>query len=339
MKSAASRASLWGPLKSLGSALTGIAALVALLLTAAPAAQAAPQWDDGVAATSTLQNCFSFEDEYGAGAYVGQYVDASNLPKPGEAFYVHVVFEALTEAFCEVGQSAELDLVLPPGVSVSPGPGHPIRCLYSDNGGESEQPNPTCPTHTVAGTYGPMLPPGDGGGPWSLPVGRTFEVQVPLVSTRKLDVTGGSCQETLQQVALDTSDCLLAALHVIDGQSDPWLLPHKQLFVEEGSAVATGLKLGGLRLNRRRGTGALTVKVPAAGTVVLVGSKQLRGARRKVGAAGTVKLPLRPKGKAKRQLARRGRARITVRVRFAPKGGGSHHTKTRKVTLVERRHS
>ena len=319
MKSGGTRATSRKPLRSFGAALIGIAAMLALL-AAAPAAQAALQWDDGVAATSTLQNCFSFEDEYGAGAYVGQYVDAADPPKAGEPFYVHVVFEALTEAFCEVGQSAEVDLVLPPGVSVSPGPGHPIRCLYSDDGGESEQPNPTCPTHTVTGTYGQMLPPSDGGGPWSLPVGRTFEVQVPLVSTRKLDVTGGSCQETLQEVALDSKRlprrCPARDRRPVRSLA---LAPQAALRRSRLRRRRRGFSLGKLHLNRRRGTGALTVKVPAAGTVVLVGSKQVRGARRKVGAAGAVKLPLRPKGKAKRQLARRGRVQLTVRVRFAPK--------------------
>jgi hypothetical protein len=219
------------------AAIAVVALTLGALAAQPPSALAAPEWNDGEPAISVLQNCLTGDFEYGAGAFVGQYVDRANLSRPGEVFYGHILFEALTEAFCPVEQHAEVDLVLPPGVSIAPDAAHPIRCNYSEDNGETEHPNPTCPTHAVNGTYGPMLPPEDGGGAWSLPVGTIFEVQVPLVSTRSLDVTGGTCQSTTADLVSRSSDCLVGAVHIIDGQTDPWLVPSQQLFVAPAPAA------------------------------------------------------------------------------------------------------
>src|SRR4051794_18550506 len=68
-------------------------------------------------------------------------------------FYGHADFGATTDTACSSGdQVAELDIILPPGVSLAVDAAHPISCLYADNDGPKAN-YPTCPTHTIAGAY------------------------------------------------------------------------------------------------------------------------------------------------------------------------------------------
>jgi hypothetical protein len=54
--------------------------------------------------------------------------------------------------------------------------------------------------------------------------------------------------------------------------------------------------------------------------------------RKAAPAARTVKLAVRPKGKAKRRLARAGKLTVKVAVTYRP-SGGSPATKTKKISL------
>jgi hypothetical protein len=223
-------------------AAAGAFALAAALALAS-AADAAVQWNDGQQTTSTLYDpCLGIE-EYGALAYAGYRADPSNLPNAGQVFYGHAVFGAATQVGGGCGggdQHAELDLVLPPGVSLAVNGSHPIYCFYEDSG-QPEVRNPTCPTHTVRGTYGPQLPARDGGGPWDVPAGRLLEVQFPLVSNRQLKgPAGGNCPQDLSDLQTERqNDCLITALHVADGDTDPWLLPDEYLFINPASRTVT----------------------------------------------------------------------------------------------------
>jgi DNA-binding beta-propeller fold protein YncE len=77
---------------------------------------------------------------------------------------------------------------------------------------------------------------------------------------------------------------------------------------------------GRLTLNKRRGTAVLFVSVPGPGRLLLKG-KGIRTVRRAVRAAGKVRLPINPTGKAKRALARTGTIRLKAKVTFTPTGG------------------
>lgn len=90
-------------------------------------------------------------------------------------------------------------------------------------------------------------------------------------------------------------------------------------------------KFGKLKLNRRKGTATLLVSVPGAGKLVLRG-KGLKKATRAARRAGTVKLPLKPVGKARRKLLATGKAKLKAKVTFTP-SGGSPLTRTRSLTL------
>jgi YVTN family beta-propeller protein len=112
-----------------------------------------------------------------------------------------------------------------------------------------------------------------------------------------------------------------------------------------GSAAATQLqsltvkapnnfKFGKLKRNPRNGTAKLTVKVPAAGKLILAGKKAKR-AQRKAKKAGKVTLNIRPKPKTKKQLAAKGDVKVRVKVTFRPTGGDAR-TKSKSLKLILR---
>jgi hypothetical protein len=213
--------------------------ILAVLIGASTASADAP-WHDGQAVDSHLYNPCLGITEFGALAQTGYQSDPATT-RAGDVFYGHAVFGAATHVggnCTDTDQAAELDLVLPPGVSLAVDADHPIYCFYVEDNGASGT-NPTCPTHAVNGTYGPMLPAGDGGAGWDMPPGRTLEVQFPLVSHRELKgPAGGHCPETLDEIGLSPQrDCLLLALHMLDGSDDPWLLPNVQMVMAPALGV------------------------------------------------------------------------------------------------------
>ena len=225
---------------SLG-ALGAVLSSACTLFIAASTARAAQQWNDGVPVMSTQVKCVINLQEIGAIAKAGYLADPSKLPKAGEVFYGRAVFGATTDTACSSGdQLAELNLVLPPGVSLAIDATHPITCLYAD--GDGPQANyPTCPTRTIAGAYGPAIPSDDAGHAWTMPAGREFDVRFPLTSARKLvGPGGGHCPQSLDEIPTSPQrDCLLIALHVVDGYSDPWLTPNEELFIDPATASPT----------------------------------------------------------------------------------------------------
>lgn len=93
-------------------------------------------------------------------------------------------------------------------------------------------------------------------------------------------------------------------------------------------------KFGKLKRNVRKGTAKLTVRVPAAGKLIVSG-KKVKRAQRSAKKAGKVVLNIRPKPKAKRQLAKKGSAKVRVKVKFRPTGGDPR-TKGKTIKLIQR---
>ena len=221
-----------------------VLASACILALASSTARAAEQWNDGVPAMSTLVKCVINLQETGAIAQAGYLADPSRLPQAGHVFYGHAVFGAATDTACDSGdQLAELDVVLPPGVSLAIDAAHPITCLYADGGGTGAN-YPTCPAHAITGAYGPAIASDDAGHAWTMPAGREFDVRFPLKSDRRLTgPAGGHCPQSVDEIpAYPQRDCLLIALHVVDGYSDPWLVPSEELFIDPalaGSPPAT----------------------------------------------------------------------------------------------------
>jgi hypothetical protein len=116
---------------------------------------------------------------------------------------------------------------------------------------------------------------------------------------------------------------------------------------QAGSASQTSgsygvFKVGKRKLNRNDGTATLAVTVPDRGKLSLSGKgvvKQRTPRRAQASSAlarkvraGTVKLLVKAKGKAKKRLNRTGRAKVKVKVTYKPRGGErSSQTKTVKL--------
>ena len=79
------------------------------------------------------------------------------------------------------------------------------------------------------------------------------------------------------------------------------------------SSVAAFFKVGGAKLNRRRGTARLAVVLPPDGLLTLRG----RGiAGRRTGASGARKLTIKAKGRKKRTLTKTGKVRVGATLNF-----------------------
>lgn len=100
-------------------------------------------------------------------------------------------------------------------------------------------------------------------------------------------------------------------------------------------APSNAFGFGKVRLNRRKGTATLSVKLPGPGGLKLF-ADGVRPVGRSAAEAGELKLPVSPKSpKVKRALRTTGSARVRVSVKFSPSAGIAR-TRARLVTLVER---
>jgi DNA-binding beta-propeller fold protein YncE len=137
-------------------------------------------------------------------------------------------------------------------------------------------------------------------------------------------------------------DCR-GALHVAEGAGG---FARVERFGEPGTALppctsatpiaapvtpSNKFKFGKLKLNRKKGTAMLFVKVPGAGKLVLKG-KGIHKVKRVAKKAGNVKLPVKLVGKAKRKLLETGKATVRAKVTFTPTGGTAR-TKAKSLTL------
>jgi hypothetical protein len=330
--------------------------VAAAALIGASTASADTSWHDGQSVDSHVYNPCLHISEFGALAQAGYETDPA-ATRAGDVFYGHVVFGAATHVggnCTDTDQAAELDLVLPPGVSLAIDAQHPIYCFYQDQGVPA-QANPTCPTHAVNGVYGPMLPAGDGDGAWDMPPGRSLEVQFPLVSTRELKgAAEGHCPQTLDEIPISPlRDCLIAAVHVFDGSDDPWLLPNIQMLLAPAAGSPTGptgptppsgptgpATQPGLAAAKKMKLSALlahgvtaTLTVPTAGATAKLtlreGSRTLGKVTRKHLKAGTVKVRVRLSKRARTKLRHARSAHLTLVERIG--------TQTLRVPVVAKR--
>jgi hypothetical protein len=100
--------------------------------------------------------------------------------------------------------------------------------------------------------------------------------------------------------------------------------------VDRGTQALCRFGFGKVKRNEKKGTAILPVTVPGAGTLALSGkgvvkqeatASRAKGHGKAVASASTVRLLVKPKGKAKGKLNRSGKARIKAVVTFTPNGG------------------
>ncbi len=94
---------------------------------------------------------------------------------------------------------------------------------------------------------------------------------------------------------------------------------------------SNAIKLGKLKLNEQKGTGVLSITVPGAGSLVMSG-KGLKKATKVTAAAGSVNLPVKLTGRAKKALLELGKAKVKAALSFTPTGGTAG-TKEKSLTL------
>jgi hypothetical protein len=100
------------------------------------------------------------------------------------------------------------------------------------------------------------------------------------------------------------------------------------------AAPSNEFTLGKPKRNKKKGTAKLPAVVPGPGTLVLVG-KGLKSDTEEVGAAGEVKLAVKPTGKKKGRLEDKGKTKVDPEVTYTPTGG-TPNTQDKKFKLKKR---
>jgi hypothetical protein len=96
-----------------------------------------------------------------------------------------------------------------------------------------------------------------------------------------------------------------------------------------------GFKLGQPKHDRKRGLARLRVTVPSSGVLTLERTAKVRPDQRHAFGAGTLKLTVKPRQRARHRLHRRGQVRVRVKVSFAP-DAGTPIFRDRRITLKSR---
>jgi hypothetical protein len=91
------------------------------------------------------------------------------------------------------------------------------------------------------------------------------------------------------------------------------------------------IKLGGVKLNKAKGTATLSVKVPAAGTLTVSG-KGLARTKAKAKKAKKLKIQIKPNAKTKALLTEAGQAKVKAKISFKPTAAAVV-VKSKSVTL------
>jgi hypothetical protein len=86
--------------------------------------------------------------------------------------------------------------------------------------------------------------------------------------------------------------------------------------------------------NKKKGTGTLVITIPGPGLLVLR-AKGVKRVSKRAERAGNVKIPVKPTGKLRKRLARRGRAKVGLAIAFTPDGGEAL-VKRKKAALIEK---
>ena len=163
------------------------------------------------------------------------------------------------------------------------------------------------------------------GGKISLPTGATF-VPGPLdPSTHRAPTATSEVKVAVpKNLKPGTYDVILTATAGLGGTTSQ---------TAKIKVTKPKLKLGGVKLNKAKGTATLSVKVPGAGTLTASG-KGLAKTKKKAKKAKTLKITIKAKGATKSQLASQGKLKVKAKLTFKPTSGISVK-KTKSITLQQ----
>lgn len=104
-----------------------------------------------------------------------------------------------------------------------------------------------------------------------------------------------------------------------------------------GPLPSNKFRFAGVKLNKKKGTAVLKVKVPGAGSVKLAG-RNVAKAKAKAKKAQIVRLTVKATGKLRKQLRKKGKATAKTKVTFTPTGGkAATKSKTVKLKLKKKK--
>ena len=102
-----------------------------------------------------------------------------------------------------------------------------------------------------------------------------------------------------------------------------------------GPPPSIELLLSKAKLNKKRGSAKLKVTVPGRGDLRLAKTKNVKGQYKRAVHSGKLQLSVKPRGKAKKRLNKRGTAKVKAKVTYTHACGASD-TKSKKIKLVKR---
>ncbi len=189
-------------------------------LAVTPVQAAGATWYDGLIQYSTITNCVSIiqgspYQEKGVGTYVGFLADPdAGKPSPNETYYIHVVIAGMGNA-CS-GMRAYLDIGLPANTSLAIDPTHRVYCFYNNVAlaPASDCPQTLPPSSYNSGMYEIHSPDSAHAYTWPIPIGKFFEVQIPVRSSGPI-----------------TNSPMQAKVWMLDGNDSPWLQPQQGIYV------------------------------------------------------------------------------------------------------------
>jgi hypothetical protein len=200
------------------------------------------------------------------------------------------------------------------------------------------------PTATANPTIGGGADPGAtlhcSTGRWAGDVIEALAYQAPQDLSYRWSLDGvdlpGSDSDTVTATDAGTYRCVVTATNAA-GSTDATSSAHQVVKPPPPPPPPPSNKFsfGKLKLNRHHGTAKLAVELPGPGDVALNG-KGLTAVSKHPQAAGEARLRIKPLGKTKRKLLRRGKASVRPKVTFTPTGGTAN-TLSEHVELVVKR--
>jgi hypothetical protein len=152
-----------------------------------------------------------------------------------------------------------------------------------------------------------------------------------ILSTVFRTVEGDPLELAPRSVAVDLSQFAGQTVRIRLAEVDnkgPFLAGADAVSIATGPPPppSNAFSIGKLKLNKKKGTGQLTVSLPGAGTLTAMDAKKKKKAVIKktsvtAAAAGAAKLNLKPTGVGKKKLKKAGKLSFKLNVTFTPAGG------------------